>query len=145
MGYRRMSREFALHVLYSIDVCKMEKDDAWHSFLSSYEGDDSDKILEFGKDLVDGVLQNLDDIDKNISASAKNWDIKRMASIDRNILRIASFELLFNPDTPSNVIINEAVEIAKKYSTDDSGKFVNGVLDTIKNKRGQDDSKSTSK
>jgi transcription antitermination factor NusB len=132
MGSRRLSREVAMHILYAIDVCKFSKEDAWESFKNKNDELIDEKILEFSNILVDGVVANIEDIDKNISDAAKNWDIHRMASIDRTILRLATYELLYLKEIPVNVIINEAVEIVKDYSTDDSKKFVNGVLDKIK-------------
>jgi len=95
------------------------------------------QTLEFSRQLVDGVLAEQAVIDPLIKKYAENWDMHRMAAIDRCILRLAAYELLYEPETPINVIINEAVEIAKKYSTGESSKFVNGILDKIKLERGQ--------
>jgi transcription antitermination factor NusB len=132
MGSRRLSREIAMHILYTIDVCKFSKEEAWESFKNNNKELIDEKILEFSNVLVDGVVANLEDIDKNISSAAKNWDIHRMASIDRTVLRLATYELIYLKEIPVNVVINEAVEIVKDYSTDDSKKFVNGILDKIK-------------
>ena len=82
--------------------------------------------------LIGGVLKNLSDLDSLIKKYVKNWEIDRMAVIDRNILRMAVYEMLYQDDIPPNVSINEAIELAKKYGDIDSGKFVNGVLDKIK-------------
>lgn len=86
----------------------------------------------FAEPLIKGVLQHRDAIDEKIKAHAKNWDFHRIAAVDRNIMRLAIFEMLHRDDIPPAVSINEAVDIAKKFSTEDSGKFVNGILDKIR-------------
>ena len=139
MGLRRLSREYALQILYAVDVCKLESEDAQKSFWKDRKS--GKKVLEFATTLVEGTLKNLPQIDSLIVKYARNWDIHRMASIDRNILRQATFEILYLLDIPINVIINEAVELAKKYSTEESGKFVNGILDKIKEARSVKDLK----
>jgi len=139
MGLRRLSREYALQILYAVDVCKLESEDAQKSFWKDRKS--GKKVLEFATTLVEGTLKNLPQIDSLIVKYARNWDIDRMASIDRNILRQATFEILCLLDIPINVIINEAVELAKKYSTEESGKFVNGILDKIKEARSVKDAK----
>jgi len=139
MGLRRLAREYALQILYAIDVCKLEVEEAQQSFWEGHKS--GKKVLEFATALVEGTLKNLPQIDSLIVKHARNWDIHRMASIDRNILRQASFEILYLPDIPINVIINEAIELAKKYSTEESGKFVNGILDKIKEARSVKDLK----
>lgn len=139
MGLRRLSREYALQILYAVDVCKLESEDAQKSFWKDRKS--GKKVLEFATTLVEGTLKNLPQIDSLISKYARNWDIHRMASIDRNILRQATFEILYLLDIPINVIINEAVELAKKYSTEESGKFVNGILDKIRESRSVKDLK----
>jgi transcription antitermination protein NusB len=131
MGSRRTSRECAMHILYAIDTCKMAKDEAEESFWQTKEYDKD--VVSFAKELIDGTLCNIEEIDELLKKIAENWEIERMASVDRAILRIASYELIYTPSTPPNAIINEAIELAKNFSTDDSGKFVNGILDKIKN------------
>jgi N utilization substance protein B len=86
----------------------------------------------FSDKLIRGVLENRDEVDQRITQHAANWDLHRMAVVDRNILRLAIYEMLHRADIPPVVSINEAVDIAKKFSTEDSGKFVNGILDKIK-------------
>jgi N utilization substance protein B len=86
----------------------------------------------FAEPLIRGAIENRDRIDDEIKKHAKNWDLHRMAAVDRNILRLAIYEMLFREDIPPVVSINEAVDIAKKFSTGDSGKFVNGILDKVK-------------
>lgn len=134
MGARRQSREMAMHILYSVDVCHMTVDDAFTSFFASHDPAE-ESVITFARELADGVLEHKAAIDTHISDVAKNWDVSRMASIDRTVIRMATYELLYCKDVPVSVIINEAVEIAKEYSTYDSGKFVNGLLDKIKEVR----------
>ena len=86
----------------------------------------------FADKLIRGVLDHRSDLDEKIKSHAENWDLNRMAVVDRNILRLAIYEMLYRDDIPPIVSINEAVDVAKKYSTEDSGKFVNGILDKIK-------------
>lgn len=93
------------------------------------------KARAFAAHLADGVQQNKEALDRLIEKYAQNWTLARMASIDRCVLRLAAYELVYEPETPINVIINEAVDIAKKFSTSESGKFVNGILDKIKLER----------
>ncbi len=90
------------------------------------------EMREFARDLIQGTLENLAALDTKIQSLAKNWDMKRIATVDRNVLRLAFYELLHRNDIPPIVSINEAIDIAKEYSTDDSGKFVNGILDRLK-------------
>ena len=89
-------------------------------------------VREFARTLIDGCWQHRASLDETIGAVAENWDIHRMAVVDRNILRLAAYELLFVEDVPPKVSINEAIDLAKRYSTADSGAFVNGILDRIR-------------
>lgn len=93
--------------------------------------DDEVAIAEFAEPLICGVLEQRNALDAAILAHADNWDLHRMAVVDRNILRLASYEMLYRDDIPPVVSINEAVDIAKKFSTEESGKFVNGILDKV--------------
>jgi transcription antitermination protein NusB len=134
MGNRRISREMALKILFQVDLVHCNVDDA-----SSYtfqteqimQLNEPDAIIDFSQQLVRGVLSNLADIDPLIKEHASHWTIERMANIDRNILRIAIYEIVFIENIPKSVSINEAVELAKKYSTEGSFGFVNGVLGKI--------------
>lgn len=111
-----------------MDMTGEEKD----ASLSAYwHGHEAAAVKSFASALVGGVSDNLKFIDEIISKYAKNWQIERMAKTDKNILRIATFELLFSKDIPLKVAINEAIDIAKRYGDDESGKFVNGILDKI--------------
>ena len=130
---RRQGREAALQALYLFDICGIPVGELPCSAWSDVALDE--KTQEFAQHLAQGTTNRLETIDPIISKYAQNWEIKRMASIDRCILRLATFELLNDVETPVNVVINEAVDIAKKYSTAESGKFVNGILDKVKSER----------
>ncbi len=133
MGARRKGRELALQALYLVDVAKFPGEKAINTILS---GTDVEKgIAEFARKLANGAAGKWDELNTHIVKHAQNWELSRMAALDRNILRLGIYEILFELDTPLSVIIDEAVEIAKEFSTDDSGKFVNGILDKIKNER----------
>lgn len=130
MGVRRKGRELALKLLYRIDLTGEE----WESMqgeLSDYGGNETVRL--FATDLVEAVLAHQKDIDALLSKAAKNWELSRMPALDRNSLRIAVAEHLVLGTAPPAVIIDEAVEIISRFSTDDSGPFVNGVLDKILN------------
>jgi len=90
------------------------------------------EVVEFAERVVKGTLQHREDIDKKLQGVTRNWDLRRMAIVDRNVLRMAVYELMFCPDVPPKVVINEAIEIGKKFSTANSGGFVNGILDRIR-------------
>jgi N utilization substance protein B len=130
---RRIGREAALQLLYLIDLCDLAIDKIPDAVLSDEPL--AAKTREFAVHLASGVVEQWARIDKLVSHHAKNWELKRMAAVDRCILRLASYELLKDLETPVNVVINEAVEIAKKYSTAESSKFVNGILDKVKEER----------
>jgi len=136
MRKRSLSRELALQVLYQIDITKDRYDATLENFWKmDHENDISEEIKIFTEELVKGVSENIKAIDDKIAGYATNWELTRMAVVDRNILRMAGFELVFRKDIPPKVSINEAVELAKKYSGAASGKFVNGILDKIKSER----------
>lgn len=129
IGSRRTSRELALSALYQIDLTGISPEDALEE-VSDRERY-SDETLAFAADLVVGATGNESRIDAVIRKYARGWSLDRMAHIDRNILRLSLFELLFLPDIPPSVSVDEAVELAKKYSTAESGRFVNGVLGNV--------------
>jgi transcription antitermination protein NusB len=134
MGNRRVSREMALKILFQVDLVHCNVDEASSYTFQTEEvmkQNNSDAIIEFSIQLVKGVLSKLSDIDPLIKKHANHWSIERMANIDRNILRIAIYEIVFIDNIPKSVSINEAVELAKKYSTESSFGFVNGVLGKI--------------
>ena len=96
------------------------------------DGELPDRVSSFARQLVLGTLEHIKDIDDLISKSSEHWRLDRMAIIDRNVMRMAVYEFLYTPDTPKKVVINEAIEIAKRYSTEESTQFVNGILDNIR-------------
>jgi len=130
MGKRRKAREFALQILFRLNL---GHENLTEDMLKEFWDDNptSQDVKGYATTLVKGTIEHIIEIDKIISSLSENWSINRMASVDRNILRFATYELLYRPDIPSTVIINEAIEIAKRYGTEDSGPFINGVLDRI--------------
>lgn len=129
MKERRVSRELALEVLYRVEIGVQKKEEILADSLSRRNY--SKEIKVFAVDLISKALANIQGIDKLISQTAKNWSLKRIAILDKNILRLAITELLYFPEIPPKVSIDEAIEIAKKYSTEKSGMFINGILDKI--------------
>jgi transcription antitermination protein NusB len=155
MGKRREARERAVQFLFQYDVNPPAKlEESLNAFWESQQAviREADKgaatwgqevelpppdageaaIRLFADPLIQGVIAHRDECDEVIRKHAKNWDLHRMATVDRNILRLAIYEMLHRDDIPPVVSINEAVDIAKKFSTQDSGKFVNGILDKVK-------------
>ena len=130
MRNRTKARECALKILYAVDIRKDSPEECTRNFWENYP-DVKGEVKEFSAYLIDGISKNKDLIDSLISKHATNWQIQRMATIDRNILRLSAFELLFADNIPPKVSINEAIELAKRYGDKDSGKFVNGILDKI--------------
>ena len=130
MRKRTLSREVALKILYASEIAKEPVEECFRKFWENDETED-EAVKEFSGFLVFGVKANREALDQMIIKYADNWKIERMAATDRNIMRIASFELLYTLEVPPKVAINEAIEIAKKYGNKDSGKFVNGILDKI--------------
>jgi len=126
MGRRRSARELALRLLFEVDVGKAPLEQVWEVSVERERYDAS--TMEFARRLLEGTIAHCREIDKLISQYAKEWSLERMANVDRNILRLATFEILYEQDIPVSVSVDEAVELAKKYSTAESGKFVNGIL-----------------
>jgi N utilization substance protein B len=129
MGPRRKGRELALQALYQIEVTGDASSRAVDSFLSHFEGGAEAK--DFARGVISGVMANREQIDGIIERSAENWKLERMAKVDLLILRIATYELLFCPDIPMNVSLDEAIEIGKRFGSADSPTFINGVLDQV--------------
>jgi N utilization substance protein B len=125
---RSRSRELALQVLFGHDACKATTLDA----TTLADSEDQKDVKAFAGELVDGVLGHLDELDALITTAADNWDLGRLAVVDRNILRLAVHEMTSRPDIPTKVSINEAIELGKRFSTAQSGAFVNGILDRIR-------------
>jgi N utilization substance protein B len=129
VGARREGREFALQVLYSLDVNPVSARTGLALFWEEQRAPQG--IREFTEKLVTGVADNRAQIDGIIEQKSKNWSLGRMSKVDINILRLSVYELLYCQDIPVNVTINEAIEIAKKFGTEESPAFVNGILDEI--------------
>ncbi len=129
MRKRTKSRECALQILYTIDITGDSLSNITQIYWENHQQFLS--CRDFADVLLKGISMHKDEIDKVISTYASNWKLGRMAIVDRNVLRISAFELLYLDEIPPKVSINEAVNLAKKFSTVDSGKFVNGILDRI--------------
>ncbi|MCX5693667.1 MAG: transcription antitermination factor NusB [Candidatus Omnitrophica bacterium] len=133
MRKRTKAREYVLQMLYQVDITQGHWQEVLENFCACPDRQDlSGELKDFSAELLGGVVEHLQEIDKKISKYAANWQLERMAFVDRNIMRLGCFELLFRADIPPKVAINEAVELAKKYSGLESGKFVNAILDQIK-------------
>ncbi len=127
---RRRSREYALQLLFQLELSESELtgavlDKFWEPL------NEDEEVKSFTLDLVKSTLSHIDELDEIIQKCAKHWSLERMAAIDRNILREATYELHFRKDIPAQVSINEAIEVAKKFSTQESASFINGILDKI--------------
>ena len=129
MSRRSRAREIALQLLYQEDLNADQAEDVRLNFLQG-RLQNNRKLIEFAKSLIDGVQQNREAIDRALELTARNWRLSRMAATDRNVLRLGAYEILFG-DTPDRVAVNEAIELAKRYGTNNSAQFVNGVLDRL--------------
>ncbi|RII25974.1 MAG: transcription antitermination factor NusB [Geobacter sp.] len=131
MGLRREARELALQMLYALDVNpSVGVTDTLQTFREEH-ADVTGRVRQFAEDLVRGVLQRRELIDSAIEARSKNWSLARMPRVDLNVMRMAAYELMFRPDIPKKVSINEAIEIARRFGDKESPSFVNGILDEI--------------
>ena len=138
MGLRRKSREIALQFLFGHDFQGRPNDSdsvlgELEEFCSCFES--GQKSMPYARDLVIGICSRLKDIDEVLAGHSHNWRLERMSAVDRNILRIAVYEIMFADDVPARVAINEALEIAKHYSVSDSVPFINGILDAVQASR----------
>lgn len=133
---RRKAREYALQIIFQIDFMekKIDSEDLKEFWSDKKESKD---VKEFTEELVRGTLSKIDEIDLMINRVAENWILERMAAVDRNILRFAAYELLYIKDIPSAVTINEAIEIAKKFSSTEAAPFINGILDRLAKEAGK--------
>jgi N utilization substance protein B len=129
MGIRHQGRELALQALYRMDICGGASNEDLRVFFENFAADDSAR--RFAIKLIDGVAGEIPGLDKQIADTLEHWSIARLSRVDHNILRMALFELLRMEDIPTRVTIDEAIELAKAYGDQDSGRFVNGVLDEI--------------
>ena len=135
MGKRRSSRELALKFLYQFELNEGDLDEQIKLFLE--RNSSQEDVENFMKELVMSLVSKMKEVDEIIQKYSDHWILDRMTVIDRNILRIGTCELLFNFSTPPKVVINEAIDIAKKYGNEDSPEFINGILDKVYNEIGQ--------
>ncbi len=135
MKKRTRARELALQFLYQVDLMGSDVLEDLGAFLRQEEKDS--QTCRFARRIVEGAHEHRDRLDQEIQGVAQNWQISRMAVIDRNVLRLATYELLHCKDIPPKVAINEAIELGKRYSTQNSGAFINGILDKIKTRHTQ--------
>ena len=138
MGARRSGREAALQMLFQLEGSGVSADQAVDLFWRTFEDADPEG-KPYADSIVRGVADNLDAIDKKVAAASQNWRLERMSRVDRNLLRLGTWELMFRTDVPRAVILDEAVELAKSFGTDESSGFVNGVLDRIAENLGRRD------
>jgi len=132
MRKRTLARELALQALYQMDITHDSYGVSLNNLWQVHDEEDIDEqIKNFATEIVKGVMDNSEAIDAKIAQHATNWQLKRMAVVDRNILRMSCYELMLRDDIPPKVSINEAIELAKKYSSPEAKKFVNGILDKI--------------
>lgn len=131
MGKRRQARELALQVLFHMEFNVGDPDEVFQLICECFAP--PKMIRPFSKDLVLGVWEKKEELDRLISVSSKHWKLGRMSHVDRNILRVGLFEMLYKKDIPPKVSIDEAVELGKKFGTDESGAFINGILDHVYN------------
>ncbi len=130
MASRRKARELALQMLFQWEVGSHEPADVLRNTLQTKKL--NPEVEAFAKDLFVGAVAEVETLDRTIGRHSKHWRVARMPAVDRNVLRIALFELMHRPETPPAVVINEALEIARIYSSEDSVEFINGVLDNIR-------------
>ncbi len=133
MGTRRRARELALQLLYQFELTDATPEEMQAGFEEWRTAPDG--VQDFADQLLRGTLDRLEQIDEELGRQTTHWRLERLAAVDRNILRLAMYELMFEADTPHAVVIDEAIEIAKRYGTKDSGRFVNGVLDGFVKRR----------
>jgi len=133
MGLKRRSRELALQMLFQMDMGTVKLIDLEQNFLPQASAPEAAKLMALK--ITRETWDKLADIDGHLRGLSANWDLTRMAAIDRNILRLATYEIVYDSEVPKSVAINEAIEIVKRYSTDDSSKFVNGILDKLEKKK----------
>ena len=131
MGARRKARECALQMLFQYDLARQPVEELIQTYWGEL-AEAADEVRDFANDLVKGVIIHFEEIDDRIRQRTEHWRIPRMAVVDRNLLRLAVYEFIYQPQTPKTVAINEALEIARRFSTHEATQFVNGILDAIK-------------
>ena len=129
---RHQAREAALQILYFWEVGRADPDQAIDAYFAAHQPEASEESREFASRLVHGTIADVEPIDRLIAEHSAHWRIERLAALDRLILRMATWELQHGPDVPAAVVIDEALELARTFSADESVKFVNGVLDAIR-------------
>ena len=129
MGRRRKAREVALQVLFEIDALGISPKEAIDLFWQNFDAPKEAK--SFSSHLIEGVCEKREEIDRLIVACSDNWALGRMSRVDRNILRLAVYEFLFCQDVPPKVTLNEAIDLGKQFGTENSGSFINGILDAL--------------
>lgn len=142
IGARRRARECALQVLFSLDLNPgMSVEQAlayfWRGLVENQPEERDPAVIGFAESLVKGTIDNLAEIDAVVQRASKNWRLERMARVDRNLLRLATYELRYEADVPAKVVINEAIEVAKRFGAAESPAFVNGILDRISQEVGR--------
>jgi N utilization substance protein B len=137
VGARHSGREAALQMLFQIEASGVDPEKAIALFWRNFEADPEGR--SYADEAVLGIFEKLTEVDANITAASSNWRIERMTRVDRNLLRLGTWELMFRPDVPRAVVLDEAVELAKAYGTDESSAFVNGVLNQIGEKVRRDE------
>jgi transcription antitermination protein NusB len=131
MRLRTKAREIALQYLYQVDVTRDHTERTLQDFFDHFAEEKDQEAVPYAKALIDGVYKHLNELDGLIEQASNNWTVSRMSSTDRNILRIATYELKYNPEVPYKVVINEGIELAKRFGSPRFPAFANGVLDRI--------------
>ncbi len=134
MGLKRRARELALQMLFQLDLGSVAMQDLEVSFLPGASAPEAAKLLAL--QLTRNTWENVGELDSKLRALAEHWDLARMAAVDRNVLRLGAYEILHDAQVPKSVAINEAIEIAKRFSTVESSKFVNAILDKLSKPQG---------
>ena len=135
VGKRRRAREIALQILYQMEVNPVDPQEALELFWRNFSP--SEEVKEFAARIVEGVHRHKREIDKLIKRSSEHWKLERMDRVDRNILRMGVFELIYCDDIPIKVALNEAIDLGKKFGSEESGAFINGILDRISKTEGR--------
>jgi N utilization substance protein B len=132
IGPRRLGREAALQILYFWEVGRTDPAAAIEAFFIEHQPDASEEVVTFASRLVHGCVSELDALDAVLAQHSRNWRVERLATVDRIILRVAVWELRHETDTPPAAVMNEAMELARQFSTEESVRFINGILDGVK-------------
>jgi len=135
VGMRRQARELALQMLYQHELTRTAPEEIQRHFEGWRNATES--VSKFADSLLQGTLDHMGEIDEELGRQTAHWRLERLATVDRNILRLALYELLFEPETPHAVVIDEAIEIAKRFGAEESARFVNGVLDGFVKRKSQ--------